>query len=281
MNDNQPQTKIKKLKHLRYPLTPYQLFSPVSTVFLDNLTYEEQLLGLYKLYNEFITKYNEIIPIIQELQEWVDKFPELQATIAALQTQLINAINALNQAIITGDNNTLQSANDYTDEQIAKIPAGGQSGMTAGITAARYDAMQLAATDYDDMNITAREYDMQAQIIFFGDISTIYMQFKSTVTAAALENVFDLRDPPIKLGRRYQIEISLGNFSLDGNIPAKLEIVGSNTLGNTLPITVPNGGWASVVGIFDALPTAVRVMSSEDSITAQNAYIKIKPLGEA
>lgn len=284
MNNAQLKQSITNLRHLRFPLTPYQLFSPVSTVFLDNLTYEEQLLGLYKLYNEQVTAINQISSAITELQQYVDKIPELEDAIKTLQVQLLNAITTLTNAINTGDANTLKAAKKYTDDEIAKIqPGGGGGGSTlnAGITAGRYDAMGLAAVGYDDMNITAREYDEQAQIIFFGDLSTVYMQFKSSVTADALENVFDLRAPPIERGRRYQIEISLGNFSLNGNNPAKLEIVGSNTLGNTLPITVPNGGSATVVGIFNVVPTAVRVMSGEEVITGQNAYIKIKPLGEA
>lgn len=283
--NNQTQ-QFKPLKHLKYPLTPYQLFSPVSTVFLDNLTYEEQLLGLYKLYNEFITEYNKLIPVINELQEWVDKLPDeldaIKASITALTAQLLQAINTLNQAIITGDANTLDAAHKYTDEKFNQLQPGGSGTASFGITASEYDGMNLAAVDYDDMEITAREYDLKGRILFFGDVSTIYLQFKSSVTADALDTVFDLANaPPLKLGRRYQFEISLGNFSLNSSEPAHLEIVGSNTLGNTIPITIPNGGSSSIVGIFNQQPSTVRLMSGEDEITGYNAYIKIKPLGEA
>lgn len=273
--------QLKPLKRLRCPLTPYQLFTPVSSVFLDNLTYEEQLLGLYKLYNEFIIEYNKLIQAVSEMQEIIDQIPdqikEMQEAITSMQNILNTAIITLNQKI----DNTLAAAKQYTDEEIAKIQPGGGGSASFGITAKEYDSMQLAATDYDDMNISAIEYDNKARIVFFGDVSTIYLQFKNNVTASALGTVFDLANPPVILGRRYQIEISLGNFNLNGNNPAKLEIVGTNTLGNTLPITVPNGGSASVVGIFTAIPTVVRLMSGENDITGYNAYIKIKPLGES
>lgn len=275
-------TPLPKLTHLKYPLTPYQLFSPVSTVFLDNMTYEEQLLGLYKLYNEFITQFNTLTNAVEEMQQIVDQVPD---QIAAMQEAITSLQNILNNAIITLNNKIdeiLVAAKNYTDEEIAKIPSGGSGGdVSLGITASEYDSMQLTATDYDDLEIEALEYDNKGRIVFFGDISTIYLQFKSSVTASALGTVFDLANPPVKTGRKYQIEISLGNFSLDGNTPAKLEIVGTNTLGDTLPITVPNGGSATVVGIFTAIPTTVRLMSGESQITGYNAYIKIKPLGEA
>lgn len=280
MNSN-PQ--YKPLKHLKWPFTPYKLFSPVPTVFEDAMTYEEQLLGLYKLYNEFVTEYNQIIHTIEELQQLVDTLPDemqaLKEAMSALQQQTSKQLLALATQLQRGDQETLKNANSYTDQQINKLQ--NQNLCLNGITAAEYDSMNLAATDYDDLNITAFEYDNKAKIIFFGDTSTIYLQFKSTASANTLENIFDLANPPVKIGRRYQIEISLGNFSLDGNEPAKLEIVGSNTLGNTLPITVPNGGSATIVGIFNVVPTAVRLMSSQTAITGYNAYIKIKPLGEA
>lgn len=287
--DNQNLINLHKLRHLRYPLTPYQLFSPVSTVFLDNLTYEDQLLGLYKLYNELITQFNSLTQAVQEMQEIVDKVPDqiaaMQKNIEEMQQAITSMQNILNAAIITLNqkiDSSLQEAKNYTDQEIAKIPSsGGGCNASFGITAAEYDSMNLAATDYDDLEIAASEYDNKGRIVFFGDVSTIYLQFKSSITASALETVFDLANPPVKLNRKYQIEISLGNFSLDGNTPAKLEIVGTNTLGNTLPITVPNGGSATVVGIFTAVPTAVRLMSGESQITGYNAYIKIKPLGEA
>ena len=285
MNNEPP--KYNPLKHLRWPFTPYKLFSPVTTVFEDAMTYEEQLLGLYKLYNQFITEYNKIIESLQELQELVDTLPDrmdaIELAMKVLQSNTAKRLAELANQIAQGDKNTLASANKYTDDEIAKLKGQITTGGSAsfGITAGEYDSMNLTATDYDDMNITAREYDERGRIVFFGDVSTIYLQFKNTVTANTLENVFDLANPPVKLGRRYQFEISLGNFSLDGNEPAHLEIVGNNTLGNTLPITVPNGGSATVVGIFNTIPTAVRIMSGQEQITAYNAYIKIKPLGEA
>ncbi len=290
--DNQPnnlENKPTKLRHLHWPLTPYQLFSPVSTVFSNNLTYEDQLLGLYKLYNDLITQFNLLTAAVEEMQEIVDQVPDqiaaMQKNIEEMQEAITSMQNILNTAIITLNqkiDKNLQEAKDYTDQEIAKIPGGGGGGNASfGITAAEYDSMNLAATDYDDLEITASEYDNKGRIVFFGDDSTIYLQFKSSVTANALETVFDLANPPVKLNRKYQVEISLGNFSLDGNTPAKLEIVGTNTLGNTLPITVPNGGSATVVGIFTEVPTAVRLMSGESQITGYNAYIKIKPLGEA
>lgn len=279
------QNQFTPIKKLKCPLTPYQLFTPVSTVFLDNLTQEEQLLGLYKLYNEFVEQFNQIIPVINVLQEWVTKLPEeldaMKAMISALQTQLLKAIETLSTAIYNGDASTLAAAKQYTDKEIAKIPQGGGGEASFGITATEYDSAEITAGAYDSLSITAKEYDTRGRIIFFGDMSTVYLDFHASVVADALETVFNLRDPPIIFNRAYQIEISLGNFSLDAGAPAHLEIVGANTLGNTLPITVPNGGSATVVGIFTAIPTEVRLMSGEDEISAHNAYIKIKPLGEA
>lgn len=275
--------EYKPLKHLCWPFTPYKLFSPVTTVFEDAMTYEEQLLGLYKLYNDFIEEYNKIIGTIQELQQLVDTLPDqfndLEEAFKTLEQDISRQLLALASAINEGDKNTLKSANDYTDEQVSKIKPSGA--VTYGITAEQYDALRITASSYDGLNITAREYDEQARIIFFGDAHTIYLQFVANKTFTSNETVFDLVGPPLTLGRKYQIEISLGTFSLNGGEPAHLEIVGRNTLGNTLPITVPNGGSATVCGIFNELPTQVRAMSDQTEITAYNAYIRIKPLGEA
>lgn len=278
--DNQPQYQPKR--KLKCPLTPYQLFSPVSTVFLDNMTAEEQVLGLYKQFNDFINSWNALVETINSLAALPDQMKELQDAMTLLQNTVTEKLLALAQAVSAGDKATLEAANKYTDEQIAKIPPSTGGGECClGITAGEYDSIGIGAVYYDNLQITAKEYDNRGRIIFFGDMSTIYLQYDSNIIASALETVFDLGNPPVKIGRVYQFEISLGTFSLDSGSPAHLEIVGQNTKGNTLPITIPSGGSATVAGIFNEVPTSVRLMSGEDQISAHNAYIKIKPLGEA
>lgn len=286
---------IKPVKPLRCPLTPYQLFSPVSTVFLDNLTYEEQLLGLYKLYNEFIIKYNELIELVSTFQEQIDENANqiriIQNSLAELSKQMSKTVEALLKKIENGDAATIKSATDYTnqqfeiaidyiDQQIKKIEVFRCGYLYGAISAGEYDGLEITAADYEVYEMSAYEYDTRAKYILLGEDGSIYLDFRDTFTASSLENVFDLRAPPIKLGKRYLFEISLGNFSLDGNEPAHLEIVGRNTLGETLPITVPNGGLSAICGIFQEIPTSVRMMSGSNQITGYNAYIKIKPLGE-
>lgn len=292
---------IKRVHRIHWPLTPYQLFSPVSSVFLNNLTQEEQILGLYKLYNDFVKVFNQLL---EEYQKLVDAYNDLydhisdydeiirdlQEEMVNLQNYITNIIIEIMNKILEGDQNTLKEAKDYTDSKLKdledKIESGEVGGgfggyMYGGLTAAEYDALQWTATDYEAMDWTAIEYDTRAKFVLFGEDGTIYLQFKETLTANELENVFDLANPPVVLGRRYQVEISLGNFTGGTNGIAHLEIVGENTLGQTLPINVPDCGFASVVIIpTTAAPTAVRVASGEAAITASNAYIKIKPLGE-
>lgn len=271
-------------------LSPFTLFEQIPTVQTENMTYIEFLMGLLNQLNSLINLYNDLASVVEEHDQVIGDFPEqlaeMQEAIKTIQTVLNTAIQQLSQAIISGDQNTLTTAKKYTDDEIAKLPSsGGGSSSSSGcaygaLTAAEYDSLQLAAVNYDDYQFTARDYDCYAKYRLLGPDGTVYFQFLDTFTASALEDVFQLRSPPIILGRRYQVEISLGNFSLDGNTPAKLEIVGANSLGNTLPITVPNSGSASVAVIWTQVPTSVRLMSGEDTITGYNAFIKIKPLGE-
>lgn len=276
MENNNNLPKLKPFGPGGQCLSPFTLFQQIPTVETENLTYIEFLMGVLNQLNNLINLYNQVAELVENYD---NEIKDLQNAISVLQTTLNNTITTLTEAIVTGDATTLQAAKDYTDKEIAQIASG--VGFSAGITAAEYDAMQLAALDYDDMEITAKEYDRYGKIFFFGDVSTIYLQFRSSFTADALGTIFDLANPPVIPGRRYQFEISLGTFSLNSNADAHLEIVGTNTLGNTLPITVPSGGSSTVVGKFDVTPTVVRLMSGENQITGSNAYIKIKPLGEA
>lgn len=284
MNDNHNQ--IKKIRPLRCPLTPYQLFSPVSTVFLDNLTHEEQLLGLYKLFNDFITEYNKIIEVVAEVQQLIQDVPEqiaaLQEAMDLLQQNVIQRLLEIAAAVKQGDENTLAQANKYTDDQIAQIKNSGFGGyMYGGLTAAEYDALQWTATDYEAMDWTAIEYDTRAKYVLYGEDGTIYLKYAETLTAEPGANLFELANPPVKLGRRYILEISLGNFTGGTDGVAHLELVGETTTGSTNPINIPDCGSASIAFVpTTAAPTAVRVSASDTAITANNAFIKIKPLGE-
>lgn len=283
--DNNP--IYHKFKHIRCPLTPYQLFSPVSSVFLNNLTQEDQILGLYNQFNQFITRFNQLLNVVEEMSKIVDAVPDqiadMQNTINNFITLYTQKFVELAEAVATGDQNTLAAAKQYTDQEIAKITPGGGGGngiAYGALTASQYDSLGLAAVDYDDYNLTAFTYDYYAKYYLLGADGSIYLKFLPSVNVNALETVFDLANPPVELNKRYEITISLGNFSLDGNEPAHLEIVGNNTLGNTLPITVPSGGSATVVAIWTEKPTIVRGMSSQTQVTGYNAFIKIKPLGE-
>lgn len=293
--------KIRPVHRIHWPLTPYQLFSPVSSVFLNNLTQEEQILGLYKLYNDFVKVFNQLLEeyiklidayneLYDHILQYDDVIRDLQEAMVNLQNYITNIVIEIMNKILEGDQNTLKEAKDYTDSKLGELEdkiesgelGGGFGGyMYGGLTAAEYDAMQWTATDYESMDWTAIEYDTRAKYVLFGEDGTIYLQFKETVTANELENVFDLANPPVVLGRRYQVEISLGNFTGGDNGVAQLEIVGENTLGNDVNINVPAAGFASVVIVpTTAAPTAVRVRAGASSVTGSNAYIKIKPLGE-
>lgn len=265
-------------------LSPFTLFQPVPTLQSENMTYIEYLMGILTQINQLITLYNQVVDELNKLDELYSRIDNLESSLELLANQTAQKLLELGNAIAAGDRNTLTQANRYTDEQIAKLPNGdgSDSGIRYGaLTAEEYDSLELEAVDYDDLDLTAEEYDTRAKYILLGEDGSIFLQFKNSVTVGASDPVFTIPPRlPIKLGKRYAIEISLGTFSLNGEQNAHLEVIGMNTLGNTLPISVPSGGSATVVGVFTEAPSQVRAMSDQEQITGYNAFMKIKPLGE-
>lgn len=265
-------------------LSPFTLFQPVPTLQSENMTYIEYLMGILTQINQLITLYNQCADELNQIGDLPERMTALEESMTELQTQIAGQILDLGNAIAVGDTNTLKAANDYTDQEIAKIPGGGGSSTTiryGALTADEYDYLGLEAVDYDDLGLTAEKYDNYAKYILLGEDGSIWLSFKNSVQFTAGDTVFPIpAGLPLKIGKRYQFEISLGTFSLNGEENAHLEIVGNNTLGNTLPISVPNGGSATVCGVFNTAPTAIRAMSDQTQITGYNAYLKIKPLGE-
>lgn len=316
--DNKTVTNFKKLKKIHYPITPFNLFSPVSTVFLDNVTYEEQLLGLYKLYNEFIEQYNILANAVTELQEIVDPIPgqiealqkdvanlqdnitALQNAITSLQNALTAAINTLNQKIEAGDattlanansytdesaQNTLAAANNYTDEQIANLPKGGEGTVNAGITAEIYDGTQTWAFTYDqNYKIPAGKYDNEAHIIMLSSLDVIYQDtlfYSVNLQPGGL--VFDISNAPLKLDTNYLVEICFSNMSPDTASPIGLRMLTQlGQDGETRDFTVTTGAiCGSVIKYSVNLPTEViyRQASQGGSISLYDGFIRIKQWG--
>lgn len=194
MNETQPnnqplENEAQKVKRLRCPLTPFQLFSPVSTVFEQNMSQEEQILGLYKQFNQFVTNFNALVDFANELQKLVQDIPEqienMQTAIDTLRDWTARQLIQITADYKTGDENTLAAAKKYTDEEIAKLPDDGlvrnpitgtiTSTSTAledlfglhrgeALTAGEYDALELTAEAYDERELTAFDYDMYGKM---------------------------------------------------------------------------------------------------------------------
>lgn len=274
MNNSSNTPEIKPIRPLKCPLTPYQLFTPVDTVFLKNLTLEQQLLGLYKLYNEFIKQFNQIIPEI-------NKIPVLQEALQQLQVWVGNQLISLASQITEGDKDTLTAANAYTDNKFANLPCQTYpSGIAyGGLTAAEYDALNLTAEQYDAYQWTAWFYDFYAKYYLYGEDGTVYLEFKDHVILNPNESIFEMNDPPINTGDRYLVEISLGNFGNAGEIK-NVTIAGTNNTGANLNLSVPSGGSATQAVIWNEKPSTVSFQNPlSETIMLQNIFIKIKPLG--
>lgn len=173
MEDNV--TKIRKFK---CPLNAPQLFQPIASVYLDNLTYEEQLLGMCK-------KINEIITIVNSFEDIISEFPEEIANIES-------SLTALQLDMIRRDQLNLKASKLYTDQQVKivsdkvdelQVNAGPIYDPTTGLvspvqivvmnvyeytrdngmTAEQYDMLQMTAQQYDIRQLTAIQYDQYAK----------------------------------------------------------------------------------------------------------------------
>ena len=189
--DNTVKVKSTTLKDLRCPLTPYQLFSPVSTIFLDNMTYEEQLLGLYKQYNNLVPVINNIITELSSQKEIIEKFPEqiteLQTTLEQLRDFTQEQLKLAYNAIQTGDYTTLNTAITYINNKINELfqygvgqeiidpTTGSRTSLPTALyniynalryfalTAQEYDDLLLTANAYDNYELTSLQYDVEGK----------------------------------------------------------------------------------------------------------------------
>lgn len=184
-----PKHKLPIIHKFKCPITAPQLFQPITTVFLDNLTYEEQLLGMFKKLNELIEQYNTLSELVQQFPEQI---AELQESVTALTTYLNNEIQNLLNEIYNGDEKTYKKSRNYTDLENQKIqkqidnlimqndpvydPTTGivdpvqvvvmniyESCRCGALTAGEYDSLELTAEGYDNHQLSAKQYDQHAK----------------------------------------------------------------------------------------------------------------------
>lgn len=178
------------------------IFQPTTTVFEDNLTFEEFLTGI-------LCRLNEVIDLVNQHQEFIEnysgKIEEIEAKVNQLYTDFNDYKVQLNQeidqrfvAIQTQLTEQIASATSYmrayTDaraqelqQQIDNIAIGEitvydpstgtivplqtaldnlfDSSREGAITASEYDALDISASTYDGLEITATEYDRNGKAI--------------------------------------------------------------------------------------------------------------------
>lgn len=178
------------------------IFQPTTTVFEDNITFEEFLTGI-------LCRLNEVIDLVNQHQEFIEnysgKIEEIEAKVNQLYTDFNDYKVQLNQeieqrfvAIQTQLTEQIASATSYmrayTDaraqelqQQIDNIAIGEitvydpstgtivplqtaldnlfDSSREGAITASEYDALNISASTYDGLEITATEYDRNGKAI--------------------------------------------------------------------------------------------------------------------
>lgn len=178
------------------------IFQPTTTVFEDNLTFEEFLTGI-------LCRLNEVIDLVNQHQEFIEnysgKIEEIEAKVNQLYVDFKDYKVQLNQeieqrfvAIQTQLTEQIASATSYmrayTDaraqelqQQIDNIAIGEitvydpstgtivplqtaldnlfDSSREGAITASEYDALNMDASVYDGLEITATEYDRNGKAI--------------------------------------------------------------------------------------------------------------------
>lgn len=271
---------IPPVKPLKWPLTPYQLFSPISSTFLNNLTQEEQILGLYKRFNEFVVKFNEILSIINPLAQEMEN---LSSLVHNLEGQLLTQFTELVERIEAGDLATLKSAKDYTDKKFNQIDVV----RYGALTVSEYDSLELTAEQYDNYNMTAREYDTKAKWILFGEDGSVYVGYIAHKTVNSDDIIFDLSDPPLPMptGRRYEIDFGAYlNGSPNNSTTHVFFLYAGDDVVMTLLLT-DNGVCNRVFNLTEPLSKIVYINSNtasgaENELVLNNCYVKIKPYGE-
>lgn len=187
----------------KYKIPPYEsMFQPTTTIFENNITFEEFLVGI-------LCRLNEVIDLVNKHEEFVEtysgKIEEIESKVTQLyqdfetyKTQTDESIRTQFEAIVTEFDARLASATAYmrayTDSRYAELdnkidnvalgqisvydPTSGvmlplqtvinnlyDSGRTDAITASEYDALELTATVYDGKEITAYEFDQNGKSI--------------------------------------------------------------------------------------------------------------------
>lgn len=183
------------------PIPNTSIFEPVSSVYENNLTYVEFLLGILKKINEtveqvnknseFIEEYNGRIEVIEA--EMAQIRIDVNDAIARQDAHIDERLDAITQSLTSMIDATLQSARDYSDslyeilDNKINMVAVGQinvldpttglmsplqevinnlAGNTSdNLTATEYDALSLTATAYDGYNVSAFDYDFHAKSI--------------------------------------------------------------------------------------------------------------------
>ena len=187
----------------KYRLPKFEsMFQPTTSVFEDNITFEEFLTGI-------LCRLNEVIDLVNKHEEFIENYSgaieELQADMQQLRTDFETYknetdadINARFEQIKVYLDESIASATSYmrayTDTRASELqqnidnialgqitvydPTTGlsvplqtaidnlyDSGRENAITASEYDALELTATAYDAKEITAREFDQNGKTI--------------------------------------------------------------------------------------------------------------------
>ena len=187
----------------KYRLPKFEsMFQPTTSVFEDNITFEEFLTGILCRLNEVIDLVNKHEIFIENYSGAIEKLQadmqQLRADFETYKNETDADINARFEEIKVYLNESIASATSYmrayTDTRARELqqnidnialgqitvydPTTGltvplqtaidnlyDSGRENAITATEYDALELTATAYDEKEITAREFDQNGKTI--------------------------------------------------------------------------------------------------------------------
>lgn len=186
---------------LSLDIPPNSMFQPVTSDFMNNITFTEYLLGVLNKVNECVEEINRVSAYITDFdtkyQELLTEFNELRTEFDGLKEDILTSVNAELTAFKTVvDNEINQSvaylkaysdANDaILDNKIEQITLGDielidpTTGVLSplqdvinniagvgrdGLTATEYDTLELTATTYDGYAISAYDYDYHGKTI--------------------------------------------------------------------------------------------------------------------
>ena len=186
---------------LSLDIPPNSMFQPVTSDFMNNITFSEYLLGVLKKLNECIEEINKVSLYIEDFdskyQELLTEFNELRTEFDGLKEDILTSVNAeltafknvvddeINQSVAYLK--AYSDANDaILDNKIEQITLGDielidpTTGVLSplqdvinniagvgrdGLTATEYDTLELTATTYDGYAISAYDYDYHGKTI--------------------------------------------------------------------------------------------------------------------